>query len=206
MATNQAIYRKYILELVDKVTEEYTYPQKKHYNIEVAKLRSEREVKYTMEQVNSGVSRALDWLSRNSSSPLIRYKNFFLPNKEKYLFEKLSQEYYEYLLELIKVEEKVCLISHNMCALWAKPLTETPVNDCLASCLGENTYAVLGEEDFFYVVIKCPDSQTAAVPDKDSKEFTILRALEDAIIRIYGYQSKRLKKNKSENYGSKIQP
>ena len=198
MAKTEFIYEKYVLELIEKVTNEYKFPQKKHYDIEVAILRTKKECenggKYTAEQVHSNVSRTLDRLSKGTSSKLIRYKRYFLPNTNEYLFYKLSEEFYSYLKELIKVEEKVCLISHNMCAIWAKPSTEKEVNDCIAECLGENIYAVFGEDDFCYVILKHPETQKGSVPNENSKEFIVLKAFEDAISRIYDKQQKTLKK------------
>lgn len=194
-----SIYEGYVLELIDKVTSEYGYPQKKHYNFEVAKLRTIRECqgsnKYTSEQVNPGVSRAIDKLSKGTYSPLIRYRShYFLPNTSKYLFEKLSEEYLDFLNDKIKVESKdVCLISYNMCALFATPLTNMSVNDCIAECLAENAYAVLGEDDFFYVVVKC-SNELGVVPDKDSKEFVVIRSFQEAIYRLYEKQHIQLTK------------
>lgn len=196
-----SIYEKYVLELVDKVTKEYGYPQKKHYNIEVAKLRTTRECKgvgkYTAEQVNPNVSRAIDKLSKGTDSPLIRYrKRYFLPNTNQYLFEKLSEEYFDFLDGKIEIKSKeVCLISYNMCALIATPLTKISVNDCIAECLDENTYAILGEDDFFCVVVKCP-SELGIVPNENSKEFVVIKALQEAVVRLYEKQHKRLTKKR----------
>ena len=203
MAKTEFIYEQYVLELMDKVTKEYQFPQKKHYDFEVAKLRTKKECKgenrYTPDQVHSNVSRTLDRLSKGASSKLIRYKRYFLPNTNDNLFYKLSEEYYDYLKQTIKIDEKVCLMSYNMCAIWAKPLTEKSVNDCIAECLGENVYAVFGEDNFFHVILKHPETQQATVPNENSKEFIVLKAFEDAIVRIYDKQQKQLKKRTDTN-------
>ena len=203
MAKIEFIYEQYVLKLMEEVTKEYKFPQKKHYDIEVAKLRTKTECKnggnYTPEQVHSNVSRTLDRLSKGASSKLIKYKRYFLPNTDEYLFYKLSEEYYEYLEQMIKIDEKVCLISCNMCAVWATPLTDNTVNDCIAECLGENIYAVFGENNFFYVILKHPETQQAIVPNENSKEFVVLKAFEDAVARVYDKQQKQLKKRKPSN-------
>ena len=200
MAKTEYIYEHYVLELIEKVTEEYKFPQKKHYDIEVAKLRTKKDCKnggkYTPDQVHSNVSRTLDRLSKGASSRLIRYKRYFLPNTDEYLFYKLGEEYYEYLEQTIHIEEKVCLMSHNMCAIWAKSLTEQPVSECIAECLGESVYAVFGEDSFFYVILKHPKTPQGTVPNENSKEFVVLKAFEDAVARIYDKQQKELKKRK----------
>ena len=180
MAKTEFIYEKYVLALMDKVTKEYQFPQKKHYDFEVAKLRTQKECegdnRYTPEQVHSNVSRTLDRLSKGTSSKFIRYKRYFFPNTDEYLFYKLSEEYYDFLEQVISIEEKVCLMSYNMCAIWANPLTEKSVNDCIAECLGENVYAVFGEDSFFYVILKHPETQQAMIPNENSKEFVVLKA------------------------------
>ena len=202
MANTEFIYEKYILELMDKVTKEYVFPQKKHYDFEVAKLRTERECKnggeYTADQVHSTVSRTLDRLSKGSSGKMIRYKNYFLPNTDKYLFQKFSEEYFHHLVNKISIKKKdICFISYNTCAFFADKN-----DDCnedaikvIADCLNEDLYAVWSEGDFHYIMVKSTETK-GYVANQDSREFLVLKAFEDAIERAYEYQSKILKKRK----------
>ena len=203
MANIEFIYEKYILELMDKVTEKYVFPQKKHYDFEVAKLRTKKECQnggeYTAEQVHSTVSRTLDRLSKGSSGKMIRYKNFFLPNTDKYLFQKLSEEYFNHLVNKVSIKKKdICFISYNTCAFFADKN-----NDCdeeaievIADCLGEELYAIWSEEDFHYIMIKCTETK-GYVANQDSREFLVLKAFEDAIERVYEFQRKILKNRKT---------
>lgn len=205
MANTEFIYEKYILELMDKVTEKYVFPQKKHYDFEVAKLRTQRECKnggeYTADQVHSTVSRTLDRLSKGSSGKMIRYKNYFLPNTDKYLFQKLSEEYFYKLVNQISITKKdICFISYNTCAFFADKNDDSgkEANEVIADCLGEELYAVWSEGDFHYIMIKSAGTKSY-VANQDSREFLILKAFEDAVERVYEYQSKILKKRKASS-------
>lgn len=205
--TENFSYQEYITEVIEAVTREFKYPRKKEYSIAVAKLKTKRECKnggrYTADQVRPSVSKAIDKMVADPKGNLICYQNkYYLPKTEKYLYEKLSEEYLNYLRDKIKVIQKdVCLISYNMCAVWAESLensdTDSDVYHCLSECLGEYCYAISGEEDFSYVIVKCSDN-ISVVPDQQSKEFAVIRALATAISNLYSEQHITLQKTKKE--------
>ena len=194
----KSIYDNYVLEIAKTIVEKYEYPQKKHYNYEVAKLKTNRECskggKYTQDDVNSSVSRSLDRLSKGINSPLIRYKKYFFPNTPKYLFEKLSVDYFDYFDKRIKVDKKeVCIMSYNTCAFYATSMTEYSVSELVSDCLYDDLYSIL-EVDNYYQIVVNNQKELGSVPGKDSKEFTIIRALQDALFRLYEKQHKQLKR------------
>jgi hypothetical protein len=224
-------YREYILAVLDTVYARTDYPQKKDFAIEVAKAKTTAEdlkhAKYTPEQVRPSVSKAIDRLCLEKDSPILRYKKYYVRNTSKHLFEKLSEEYAEYLRDRIIVENPhVLLISHNMCAFWASENPEygkeaipldanangaevisvksseneqrATVHEYIAECLGDNSYAVFGQDNFIYAMVMCSsDPEPGIIPGADSREFVVIRALEDAIRRLYKEKRIQLKKKKA---------
>lgn len=198
----EPIYTDFVLNVMDAVCAETKYPQSKHYDIAVAKLRTtNKDGKYTPAQVHSNVLRALKRLSTGTDNVLIRYKKYYLPNQPKYLLEKLSEEYFECLNAKINVPLRPCLISYNMGAFYASAVADEKVRECIANCLQEFCYKILKSEDFYLVIVSCPRAggNQGFVPNKGSKEFTVLKALEDAFCRIYDKQHISLTKRKSKS-------
>lgn len=220
------IYDDFVIQASKKLTVESDYPQCKDYDITVAQIRTAQAkaeakaeaekrgeengelkyAKYTPEQVHSNVFRSLQRLSNSSNGPIIRYRKYYLPNDPKYLFEKLSEEFFEYLDEKIKVEKRFCYASYNAGAFYASSLCDMGVGECIELCLDEYLYAVLEAENVFYVIVKYPNSDEIQshndcipkdidIPNKNSKEFVVLRALESAINRLFDKQHIRISRN-----------
>ena len=92
-----------------------------------------------------------------------------------------------------------------MCAFWVSKNpeyskkngdTEISVQEYIAECLGDYAYAIFGEENLVQVMIKCT-TDLGVVPDENSNDFAVIRALEEALTRIYENKHLRLEKNKN---------
>ncbi len=222
-------YREYILAVLDTVYARTDYPQKKDFAIAVANVKTKNECngdgEFTPDQVRPSVSKAIDRLCQEKNPQILRYKKYYVRNTPKHLFEKLSEEYANYLRERIIVDKpNVLLISHNMCAFWASdnPIyggdtitsdantTEAEedsvgtnenkkcdmVHEYIAECLGDDGYAVFGEDNFIYAMVMCSPTP-GKIPGEDSREFIVIRALEDAIRRLYKEKHIQFKKRKN---------
>lgn len=179
-------YTEYILAVMDEVHSKYRKAQAKHYSEAVAKYISENtKEKYTAEQVRTSVQRTLLKLTKDDCQTLIRYGKFYLKNDPQNLFEKLSSEYYSKLKVVIKAEsDRVCYISYNMCAIEVTSLSDKDVDECIEECIGDWCYQVYGVGDKYYVTVKCSKDRQY-VANEHSQEYTVLKALEDAVVRLY---------------------
>lgn len=192
-------YEYYILQVMDMVSQLYTYPIKQRYAEAVAELKTKKECKgnskLKAKDVRPNVSKAIDRLCAEENPKILCYKGkYYVPNNSRYLFEKLSEEFFSYLRGKIIVENKqVLLISYNTCAIFAKLNPDYEKNnsdnnytiqECISDCLGDYCYAVLGEDSFCQVMVKCT-TDLGVVPNKNSKDFAVIRALEEAITRVY---------------------
>lgn len=201
-------YEEYVLEVMEQVCRNNSHPIKQMYAEAVAELKTKKEgnvrCKFKPEDVRPNVSKAIDRLCSKDNPPLICYKGkYYVPNRGEYLFEKLSEEFWLYLRERVVVDKKeVLLISYNTCALWVsknpgfsdeEQEKDKSVSDYIAECLGDYGYAVFGTDNFFQVMVKCT-KELGIVPNENSNEFSVIRALEEAITRIYEETHITLKK------------
>ena len=196
--TKKNEYEPLVEKVMDQVCEKYTYPIKQKYAEAIAELKSKDcapGTGFTPESVRSNVSRAIDRMCDETPPRLLCYKGkYYIPNNEKYLFEKLSEDFYKYLHTRIQVDKKkVLFISCNTCAFFAsiKPDYKEKeeekgfsIHQYIGNCLDDYLFAIFGEDNFVQAMVKC-STDFAYIPDKYSIDFTVLRALENALTRIY---------------------
>ena len=263
-------YRTYILEIVDKLLQETNYPRVKDYAIPIARMKTINEhsqQELSEDNVRPSVSKALKHLSSKKDGKFIHYKKrYYLPNTDKYLRQKISEECYDALVDnVVVVDRDVCFCSYNMCMIYLKDMDEyndsmyasenievkqesfdenlkdekathteyDSVNasenieakqeNCDDNLEDEKTthtehanmenqnietqnaekllpihflsvglegyyYSLSSEGDLCQVVIKCSE-KSEYLPGPDSKEFIVLKGLEEAIHRVYDEQN-----------------
>lgn len=222
-------YEFYILQVMNEVCEKHKYPIKQKYAEAIAEYRNEhdpsmdsKKFKFKAEDVRPNMSRALDRLCKKENPPIICFNGkYYVPNNAMYLYERLSEEYLNFLKDRIIVDSKeVLLMSYNVCAFWARKnpdfQDETEDSDeveefeengvlnktahkCIAECLGEYGFGVFGEKSFIQVMVKCT-TELGIVPNKKSDEFAVIRALENAVSRIYENQHRTIKLAKTPDF------
>lgn len=223
-------YEFYIMEVINDVCNKDKYPIKQKYAEAIAKYRNEHdptllnlesdqreECLYEAENVRPNVSKTLDRMCNKDNPKVLCFGGkYYVPNNNKYFYEKLGEEFQRYLKDKIIVDEKqVMLISYNVCAFWAhanpslydeygdtessenkesKKIHKT-VHEIIAECLGDYGFGVFGEKNFIQAMVKCTE-ELGVVPNENSRDFAVIRALEYAITKIYEQQHKVIKRVK----------
>jgi hypothetical protein len=201
---NYKPYREHIIQAITTLSKKNILPKKKDIAAEVAKLKEAEDplgkAKYTAKQVRPSISRVVDKLCQEFDPPILCYKKkYYLPNDPPHLYAKLSEEYIEYLRDKIVVNSRVVhLISYNMCVIhvssnpnYIPPEGKFETDDAqiiamqhIADCIDNAWVDIWGEGSLQFVLVKY-SSGTGIVPNENSHEFAIIKALEDALVRLY---------------------
>ena len=215
-------YEFYILKVMDDVCKKDKYPIKQKYAEAIAEYRNEHDpslrnksFKFKAENVRPNVSRALDRLCKRKNPPIVCFnEKYYVLNNAMYLYERLSEEFLSFLKDRIIIDNReVLLMSYNVCAFWAYKNPDFPEDsNCseieeyeesgvlrqtahkyIAECLGEYGFGIFGERNFIQVMVKCT-TELGVVPNETSKDFAVIRALENAVTRLYEKQNKVIKR------------
>lgn len=170
--------------------------RKVDYYTEIEKKLKEKvppNAKYpSAEQMRSQVSRVISKLSDGTNGKLLCIQGkYYVLNLATYFEEKLTEEYYLFLKEKIVAKRRDILrMTHNTCVVLVEPKNNNEdISEIFSDCLGSNWFASMEGENSLLIMIKC-NSESKKVPDEKSKEYVLMKALENAITRIYEDQEK----------------
>lgn len=207
-------YKRFILATAKEFQKNKNHrPRKRDYCTEVVKLVNNTPgyEKTTEEKARPQISKTIDKMSQGTSNDLLCLQGkYYVINNDTYFDEKLTEECYLTLRGRISVTRKDILkISYNMCGVKIKAKdNDEDIKKIVSDCLGENCFSVLKSKNLVLIMIKC-NADDNSVPTENSREYTIMKAIEGAISRIYEDQKKEglmplKRKRKRKNNQEKI--
>lgn len=195
MGKNFSKYQKIIIDVANNFyTNGNHHPKKVDYCAEVVRIYNTKphDAKITEAQARFQIARVIDQLSEGTNNQMLCLQGkYYVINNEAYLNEKLSEEYYLFLKDKIRVLRKdIIEISYNMCGVLVEPQNgNDKIVKIISDCLGDNCFNVTKGRDIVLIMLKC-NPEDNYIPTGKSNEYLIMTALGNTISRIYEDQKK----------------
>ena len=189
-------YKDYIVDVTSNVCKKITYPQKNDYVKAIVEIKNEvdgvQDQPYTTENLRSGISKALDSLV--SEGKYLCMKNeagklYYVPNCGKYKQRYHKDRIFNDIKDKVTVVDKdILIVSYNVCAIKVAPIGDVKIKKLFEDCLEGYCYHILKNQTFVYITLRS-QSELLEIPNEKSDEYVVIKALGQAIRKLYNIQN-----------------
>ena len=148
--------------------------------------------------IRSGISKAIDNLVSTGDFLCMcneDEKPYYVPNVGKYRQRYYKDNIFNAIKDSIKIVDKdILIVSYNVCAIKAEPIGDVNIKEVFRNCLGDKCFHILKNQTFLYIMLKNRNDKLE-IPNEKSDEYIVIKALGQAIKKLYNIQNNIPPKN-----------